>query len=178
MSKLLLGGAIGAGLLSYLAVKAKKGHAKRVFAPKTLGLTAPEHTEMVPVQSSMIKELGYRDKSGALVVKFNDGKTYRFKNVPRSLFTKIMHAGSKGEAFNKMVKNKYEHEKVGAKQNPFDRIAPPRTTKSLNDVLVDLRSLDTPEEWYAYVDKHHSRDEDARYSLEASRASVRSNGRK
>lgn len=180
MSKLLLGGALGAGLLTYLGMKARKGDAKRLIKPKLHGLTPIKHDsapEMVPVQSSMIREIGYRDASGALVVKFNDGKTYKFKDVPKKVFTKLLKAGSKGEAFNKMVKTRFEHEKVGAYGDPFDRIAPPRTTKSLHQTLVDLRSLDTPDKWYAYVDRHHSRNEDARHVVERTRSESR-RGRK
>jgi hypothetical protein len=158
MSKLLLGGTAGAALLGYLAYKAKRGHAKRVFAPKTLGLTArgPALPAMRPVRSSMIKELGYADGQDELVVKFNDGKTYKFKGVSKSVFTRLLNAGSKGESFNRMIKNKYEHEKIGAARDPFDRVTPPKSARSLSSVLHDLRELDTPEKWYAYVDRHNS----------------------
>lgn len=176
MSKLLLGGAAGAALIGYLAYKAKRGHAKRVFAPKTLGLTArgPELPAMRPVRSSMIKELGYADGQDELVVKFNDGKTYKFKGVSKSVFTRLMNAGSKGESFNRMIKNKYEHEKVGAAQDPFDRITPPTKMKALSEVLHDLRELDTPEKWYAYVDRHHNPHAEQRPVLERARRGKKS----
>jgi hypothetical protein len=172
MSKLLLGGAAGAGLLGYLAYKAKRGHVRRLFAPKTLGLTSAQSDApppMVPVQSSMIKAIGYADGAGDLVVKFNDGKTYTFKKVPPAMFKKLMAAGSKGESFNKMIKNKYEHEKTGAAEDPFDRITPPTPKKTLSEMLVDLRSLDTPEKWNAYVDRYHNPRAEQRPVLEASR---------
>jgi hypothetical protein len=148
MSKLVAG--LGAGAaLSYLTYRLKRGLAKQIAGPKLL---TPEAKTTAPpmksVKSSMIKELGYAD--GDLKVRFNDGRIYEFKRVPKAVYARIMKSGSVGSSFNRNVKDKYEYEKVGSARPPIDRISPPVPMKSLSQVLDDLRKLDTPDKWNAY----------------------------
>lgn len=66
-----------------------------------------------------------------------------------------------------------ESEKT-ASQDPFDRVTPPVKTKSLSEILHDLRELDTPEKWYAYVDRHHNPHAEQRPVLERARRGKKS----
>jgi hypothetical protein len=67
--------------------------------------------KMQTVTSSSISEIGYRRRT--MNVKFNSGRTYEFKKVPRSLLNEFSHAGSKGAFFNHMIKETYPcHELV------------------------------------------------------------------
>jgi len=147
MSKLGLG--IGAGAaLGYLTYRMRKGLAKQVAGPKLLKPEA-ESTQpsMKKVKSSMIKEVGYT--GGDLLIRFNDGRIYEFKRVPPSVYRRLSTSDSAGQSFNRDVRGKYEHEKVGS-ASPIDRVTPPTPIKNLHQVLGDLRSLDTPEKWNAY----------------------------
>ena len=101
--------------------------------------------EMNKVDSSMIRSAGYDSEKKKLNVKFNDGHTYVFSGVPNSVYQDLMKSDSAGGHFNASVRGKYSHEKVSSMRreivNPFDRIKPPPTTKTLSDVLGDLRKF-------------------------------------
>ena len=147
MSKLGLG--IGAGAaLGYLAYRMSKGLATQVAGPKLLKPEAKStQPSMKKVESSMIKEIGY--SRGDLLVRFNDGRIYEFKRVPPAVYRRLSSSDSVGQSFNRNVRGKYDHEKVGS-ASPIDRIPQPIPVKTLHEVLDDLRKLDTPEKWNAY----------------------------
>ena len=44
----------------------------------------------------------------ALGVTFNNGKTYRYSEVPAFVFHELLASESVGNVFNKIVRNKYE----------------------------------------------------------------------
>ena len=121
------------------------------------GVNRATPAAMQGLDSSMINAAGYNKDKQQLSVKFNDGHVYVFNDVPNRVYERLKSSESAGGYFNKSIRNKYTHEKVSSMQrrtqNPFDRIQPPATAKSLSDVLVDLRSLDTPEKWRAYVNQ-------------------------
>lgn len=48
------------------------------------------------VGSSNISEVGYNDEESILFVKFKTGSTYRYFNVPREEYDKMMAAPSVG----------------------------------------------------------------------------------
>lgn len=126
------------------------------------GMNKKKSIPMSRLNSSMIRSAGYDKNSNKLSVRFNDGHVYEFNDVPESVYNELKTSDSAGTYFNNTVRGKYEHEKVSSMSNkgPFDRIEPPRTAKSLSDVLVDLRKLDTPEKWKAYVaGKHYAKDQ-------------------
>lgn len=147
MSKLGLG--IGAGAaLGYLTYRMRKGLSTQVAGPKLLKPEA-ESTQpyMKKVKSSMIKEIGYTD--GNLLVRFNDDRIYEFRRVPPSVYRRLSSSESIGQSFNRDVRGKYDHEKVGS-ADPIDRIPSPTPVKTLHQILDDLRKLDTPDKWNAY----------------------------
>lgn len=61
--------------------------------------------KMNSVKSSSISEIGYRYRT--MQVKFNNGRVYEFKKVPRVEFDKFCSANSKGQFFNNEVKASY-----------------------------------------------------------------------
>lgn len=61
--------------------------------------------KMTPVSSSSISEIGYKRRT--MQVKFNNGRLYEFKKVPRLLFDKFVISLSKGQFFLKEVKDNY-----------------------------------------------------------------------
>jgi hypothetical protein len=154
MSKLGLG--IGAGAaLGYLTYRMRKGLAKQVAGPKLLKPEAKStQPSMKKVKSSMIKEIGYT--GGDLLVRFNDGRIYEFKRVPPAVYRRLSSSDSVGQSFNRDVRGKYDHEKVGSAQ-PIDRIPSPTPVKTLHQVLGDLRKLDTPDKWNAYRRSQNNR---------------------
>lgn len=67
---------------------------------------------MLPVVSSNLKEVGYRQ--GSLYVHFHNGSVYRYDNVPQSLAERLMTSPSAGKFFNKRIRDHYHFERIPA----------------------------------------------------------------
>lgn len=63
--------------------------------------------KMSSIQSTSISEVGYKRRT--MNVKFNNGKVYEFKKVPRAIFDKLFSAKSKGKFFNREIKENYAY---------------------------------------------------------------------
>jgi hypothetical protein len=61
--------------------------------------------KMNSVKSTSISELGYKRRT--MQVKFNNGKLYTFKKVPRAIFDQFIESISKGKFFNQEIKPSY-----------------------------------------------------------------------
>lgn len=61
--------------------------------------------KMNPVKSTSISEIGYQRRT--MRVKFNSGKIYEFKKVPRSEYNEFQDSRSKGKFFNNEIKGNY-----------------------------------------------------------------------
>lgn len=67
--------------------------------------------EMVPVESSNIKEIGYDTEKKELHVHFKGGAGYIYKEVSHLIYNRLMCAGSVGGFLAKEIKPKYKFEK-------------------------------------------------------------------
>jgi hypothetical protein len=61
--------------------------------------------EMIEVKSSMIKSVGYDEKTSRLVIVFLNGHVYEFNLVPRSVFHEFLTTESKGKFFMERLKS-------------------------------------------------------------------------
>lgn len=61
------------------------------------------------VGSSNISEVGYNDEESILFVKFKTGSTYRYFDVPREEYDKMMAAPSVGLYFKDHIKHAYKY---------------------------------------------------------------------
>ncbi len=52
--------------------------------------------QLDPVESSMLAAIGYDEKLQALVVLYNSGKAYQYRQVPVEIFQGLLAASSKG----------------------------------------------------------------------------------
>lgn len=68
-------------------------------------------TEVHTTRSSMLKTVGYDDKENCLTVTFANGGTYKYKDVPKTVFNELISAESEGKYFLANVKNQFEYEK-------------------------------------------------------------------
>ncbi len=66
-----------------------------------------------PVDSSLIRSVGYDIASSVMEVEFDAGSVYEYFDVPLSIYSELMSAGSKGSYFNEYVKDLYPYEQVG-----------------------------------------------------------------
>lgn len=65
---------------------------------------------MKSVQSSSISEIGYRRRT--LHVKFNSGRIYEFKKVPRAVYDDFLKAESKGDFFNHEIRKNFPEKEI------------------------------------------------------------------
>mgnify|MGYP001554822885 CR=1 FL=1 len=67
-----------------------------------------------PVESSVIKSVGYDESTSVLEVQFPDGDVYRYFEFPAFLYRGLMLATSKGHFFNTRIAGRYRYERVAA----------------------------------------------------------------
>jgi KTSC domain len=65
-----------------------------------------------PVQSEMLRLVGYDSKRRILEVMFNSGDRYRYKGVPLSKYDALMKAESIGQYMHKNIIGRYDYERV------------------------------------------------------------------
>lgn len=68
--------------------------------------------ERIPVTSSNIASVGYDTNSATLEVEFNNGRIYRYFDVPISQYDGLMNASSKGTYFYKNIQNQYKYTEI------------------------------------------------------------------
>lgn len=63
--------------------------------------------DMQPVSSSNIAAIGYEADTQTLGVRFNNGTTWHYEEVPQEVFDELSGAESVGRTFNQLVKGSY-----------------------------------------------------------------------
>lgn len=63
--------------------------------------------EMIPVSSSAIAAAGYDPVSRRMRIRFAQGQTYDFCDVPQYVFDGLMNARSKGTYYNDNIRDRY-----------------------------------------------------------------------
>lgn len=66
-----------------------------------------------PVESSLIRSVGYDLASSILEVEFTgEGRIYDYFDVPLSIYSELMAAESKGEYFNNYIRDLYSYQQL------------------------------------------------------------------
>jgi hypothetical protein len=88
--------------------------ALRRAANKAVGGTREERSgRFQRVQSSTLRSVRYDRDARALDITFTSGQTYRYLNVPSEVYVDFIAAGSKGEYFNRNIKDAFRHTTSG-----------------------------------------------------------------
>lgn len=67
----------------------------------------------ISFKSSMLSHAEYNDETSELTVTFNNGSSYKYFDVPRTVFHEMENQTENvGKWFTANVKNKYRYEKV------------------------------------------------------------------
>ena len=74
------------------------------------GVIRRMNVEMIPVASSTILSVGYKD--GSLYIRFLKSGTYEYSDVPEEVFAELMNAESKGHYFQVYIKETYRGRKI------------------------------------------------------------------
>jgi hypothetical protein len=64
-----------------------------------------------PVESSNIQAVGYEPDDQLLAIQFRSGDIYAYSDVPKSIYTDLMGAESKGKYFSRYIRHTYAWEK-------------------------------------------------------------------
>lgn len=65
--------------------------------------------EMVKVESSCIKSIGYDEEKSELFVEFKSGQIYKYPNCSKTLYENFMNSSSKGRFLNDyLVEGSYQ----------------------------------------------------------------------
>ena len=64
------------------------------------------------VESSSIASAGYNRRSKLLEIEFRSGAIYRYRDVPKKVFTAFSASESKGHFFSAEIRGKYAFDKV------------------------------------------------------------------
>ena len=67
---------------------------------------------MNKVQSSNIAEVDYSAESQELFIKFTNGATYKYEEVPPRVYSDFLKAESKGKFFHSNIRNVYDYRRV------------------------------------------------------------------
>lgn len=67
------------------------------------------------VISTNIKHIGWSEET--LYIKFKSGDVYSYDEVPLEVYQQLVTAESVGQSFHKLIKNVFNHSKVG--YDPF-----------------------------------------------------------
>jgi hypothetical protein len=60
-----------------------------------------------PVTSSNLRSVGYDPDSRTQEIEFQTGRVWRYSNVPRSVYSALLAADSKGSYFNSCIRDAY-----------------------------------------------------------------------
>jgi hypothetical protein len=65
-----------------------------------------------PVDSSLIRDVGYDLDSSVLEVTLHTGHVYEYYDVPLSVFHELMESPSKGTYFNEYIRDLYAYRQI------------------------------------------------------------------
>ena len=68
--------------------------------------------EMIRVNSSAIRAVGYDSPMQRMCITFEQGHTYDFCGVPLEVYEELMNAPSKGAYYNAHIKDRYQCDKA------------------------------------------------------------------
>jgi 3-hydroxyacyl-CoA dehydrogenase len=65
-----------------------------------------------PVDSEMLRLVGYDPRRHILEVMFNSGDRYQYQGVPPSKYEELMKAGSIGQYMHKNIIGRYDYKRI------------------------------------------------------------------
>lgn len=74
--------------------------------------------QMIEVDSSMLKAVGYNSATQTLRAVFNGGKTYDYFEVSRKVYEQLLDDNSKGSYMRSLIINQYPYQEVKKKRKP------------------------------------------------------------
>jgi len=82
-----------------------------------LALSYDHNGGTIEMPSRVIRRFSYQAKDKALDVTFVSGRRYRYLNVPQQVYQDMQSSFSKGEYFNRHVRDHFAFEKLTASRS-------------------------------------------------------------
>ena len=83
----------------------------------TFGVKLRPQWRTIEMPSRVIRRFSYQAKDKALDVTFVSGRCYRYLNVPQQVYQDMQSSFSKGEYFNRHVRDHFAFEKLTASRS-------------------------------------------------------------
>ena len=68
--------------------------------------------DRLPVVSTTLVSVAYLSHRALLELEFRDGAIYRFYDVPLTCFQQLLASDSKGDYFNRHIRNHFPHQRI------------------------------------------------------------------
>jgi hypothetical protein len=65
------------------------------------------------VESTTMRSMGYAAKDRILEIEFQTGTIYQYLEVPKTVYQEFQNAESKGQYFNRAIRDQYEFVRLG-----------------------------------------------------------------
>jgi hypothetical protein len=66
------------------------------------------------VESTTMKSVGYQAREKTLEIEFQSGMVYQYLDVPQEVYEGLLQEGSKGQYFNREIRDAYECVRMSA----------------------------------------------------------------
>ncbi len=99
-----------------------------------------------PVDSTVIRKIGYDHHTSILEVEFCKGPAYRYFEVPDCLHRGFMLAKSKGEYFNRRINDRFRFEEIRWEQ--------PEASRTGHGSVGLRHDIELQEEWSGRLDSN------------------------
>jgi hypothetical protein len=86
---------------------------RRAFTSQFVQGEASRPMLMQAVTSSVIDAIGYDEDGAWLLVRFNNGRLYRYRGVPEAEFDALVQASSIGGYYNRHIRDAFPYEELG-----------------------------------------------------------------
>jgi hypothetical protein len=68
--------------------------------------------DRIPVESTLLRSVGYDPATATLELELRRGRIYQFYEVPEETLRELLAADSKGRYFNANIKDQYPYRRV------------------------------------------------------------------
>lgn len=81
----------------------------------------------LPVESTTLAAVGYDPALRRLEIRFRSGERYLYLQVPSHIYQQLLQAESKGQGFNRLIRNRFPYQHLSSSSNPVVLAAPTKT---------------------------------------------------
>ena len=81
----------------------------------------------VPLESTLLAWASYDPVPARLEIQFRNGERYLYFRVPPACYQQLLQASSKGDYFNRNIRNRFPYQHLSRPLAPLVLASPPKT---------------------------------------------------